>query len=132
MPQANYHYQQKLPFVGSATGAVVSPALSSRPQVIPLDSRPNQSWSVTVQVDGAVQTFAVKLRYNEIAQYWVMTLYDSRGNLLLDSIPLLSGLNILNPSSFMGIGSIYILNVSGSKDDRPNHKNLGSDFQMMG
>jgi hypothetical protein len=113
----------------SATAAV-APA-TDQGQLIPLDSAPNQTWQVAVSVNGGVQTFFVILRYNEIAGYWAMTIEDSNQNLLLDSAPLVTGLNLLRQFQSLLIGSIYILNVSGVAQDSPNNLDLGSDFQMI-
>jgi len=110
---------------------VVTPPATDQGQLIPLDSAPNQTWQVSVSVNGGVQTFFVILRYNEIAEYWAMTIEDSNQNLLLDSQPLLTGLNLLRQFQSLQIGSIYILNVSGVAVDSPNSTDLGSDFQMI-
>jgi hypothetical protein len=97
-------------------------------QVVPLDTFPNQTWKVSVSVNGGVQTFLVALRYNAIAGYWVMTIYNSQGVLLLDSLPMITGLNILQQYGYLQIGSIFVLNISGTAGNYPDNTNLGSDF----
>lgn len=105
-------------------------------QIIPLDSAPNQSFKVTVNVDGKLISLGVTLRYNEAADYWTMTLTDGSGNLLLDSIPLLTGgfpaANILGQYAHLGIGSALIANASGVQSpDYPSNQDLGSDFLLI-
>jgi hypothetical protein len=101
-------------------------------QQIPVDSQPNQTWQVSVQVGGAVLTFFVALSYNEIALYWVMSIFDSNQNLLLSGIPFVTGLNLLQQFGYLGLGSIYIVNVSGvQQPNYPNNQDLGKDFQMV-
>ena len=104
-------------------------------QIIPLDNSPNQSWQVTVNVNGRPVPLAVTLRYNEIARYWVMTLKDQSGNLILDSVPFITGVgqtqNILGQYTYLAIGSATIFNASGISLDYPNNLNLGSDFLLL-
>lgn len=100
-------------------------------QPIQLDTSPNQTWQVTVVVDGVAATYFVVLDYNEIAQYWAMSIYDSNQNLLVAGIPLVTGLNTLRQYQYLGIGSIYIVNTGASTEDYPDDTNLGSAFQMI-
>ena len=111
-------------------------------QIIPLDNSPNQSWEVSVNVDGQPTPLGVILRFNEIAQYWVMTITDQNGNLLLDSVPFVTGVapdgsnlnaiqNLLNQFSYLDIGSAAVLNASGIAADRPNAFDLGTDFLLL-
>lgn len=104
----------------------------TNPQLIQLDSNPNQSWQVSVLIDGAVQTFFIQLAYNEIAQYWVMTISDSNQNVLVSSLPLVTGLNLLQQFSYLEIGSLFIVNVSGVEaPNYPNNTDLGTDFMLF-
>jgi hypothetical protein len=106
-------------------------------QLIPLDNSPNQTWQVTVSINGIVQTFFVLLDYNEIAEYWVMSVFDSNQNPLLNDVPLVTGLNLLRQYQYLGIGSLYLLNVSSSTNpvtsevDYPDNTNLGTTYQMI-
>ncbi len=104
----------------------------TNPQTLQLDSNPNQAWQASVLVDGAVQTLFVNLRYNEIAQYWAASIFDSNQSLLIDSLPLLTGLNLLRQLGYLAIGSIIIVNVSGvTEPNFPNNLDLGSDFVLV-
>lgn len=105
-------------------------------QIIPLTSDPNQTFEAVVSIDGSVSTFFLNLRYNEIAAYWVLTINDSQNNLLLNSIPLVTGNvpsgNILKQFAYLNLGSIFILNVSGvPAPDFPNNNDLGTDFVLL-
>lgn len=98
------------------TPSIATPA--GTVQNVPLDNSPNQIWNISVNVDGKSIPLTVALRYNEIAQYWVMTIYDGNGNLLLDSIPFVTGegvaQNLLAQFVYMKIGSATLFNVSGA------------------
>jgi hypothetical protein len=100
-------------------------------QGVPLDSAPNQTWSVSVSINGGVSTFFLELNFNEIANYWTMNISNSVQTLLLSGIPLLTGLNLLAQYAYLMIGSIFILNVSGTPQDSPISSDLGNDFVMV-
>jgi len=103
-PPGGDHY---VPLPGQLAGPV---------QNIPLDSSPNQVWNVSVNVGGQSVPLRLALRYNEIAEYWVATIWDGQGNLLLDSIPFVTGegiaQNILSQFRYLQIGSATIFNAS--------------------
>lgn len=104
-------------------------------QIIPLTSSPNQSFACTLQVDGAALTLNFKIRWSEMAGYWVMSLSDVSNNLLLDSIPLITGwypgANILGQYAYLKIGSAFILNEGTSNSDYPGRNDLGSNFVLL-
>lgn len=104
-------------------------------QIIPLDNAPNQSFEAPLNVDGGVTSVFITLRYNEIAQYWAMTIQDINGNLLLDSVPFLTGDNpadnILGQFAYLEIGSALIFNASQVPIDHPNNTDLGTDFLLI-
>ena len=104
-------------------------------QVVPLQPLPNQTLTVMLNVDGASITLNLGLSYNRMGGYWVMTIKDAQGVLILDSIPLLVGQppaeNILGQFAYLGIGSAYILNATGVAMDSPDSESLGSDFLLV-
>lgn len=103
--------------------------------IIPLTNAPNQAFLVSLTVDGKLLALQIGIRYNEIASYWVLTISDAAGNLLLDSIPMLTGAypaaNILGQYAYLKIGSAFLVNASGIAKDNPDATNLGSDFQLI-
>jgi hypothetical protein len=103
-------------------------------QIVPLTSVPNQRFTANLLVDGATLILQLTLRYNEVAGYWVMTISDQFGNLLLDSIPLVTGsfpgANLLKQYGYLLIGSCYIINVGGATDF-PDSSSLGTSFLML-
>jgi hypothetical protein len=103
--------------------------------IIPLTAAPNQSLVINPMVDGTPITLTLVLDFNEMAQYWVMAIFDVTGDLLLSSIPLITGsypaANILGQYGYMGIGAAYIINASNSTLDYPNNTDLGTDFILI-
>jgi len=104
-------------------------------QIIPLTASPNQAFSARLQVDGKSLTLNLALRWSAMAGYWVMTISDSLGNLLVDSLPLLTGWypasNMLAQQGYLNIGSAMILNLGSVDSDFPGIDDLGSQFILL-
>lgn len=70
-----------------------------------------------------------------MSQYWVMQVSDSLGNVLISSVPLLTGsypaANILAQFGYLNIGSAYIINLGQVSDDYPNSTELGNNFILL-
>lgn len=103
--------------------------------IVPLTTNPQQNFKITLPIDGKNLTFFLTIRYNGIAQYWWMSIFDSNNNLLLDSIPLVTGnypaANILQQYQYMNIGSAYVINVANSSNIIPDTSDLGTDFILI-
>ena len=104
-------------------------------QIIPLDSSPNQSFTVSLAVDNQTLTLQLTIAYRELLGYWVMKIANAAGTVLLECVPLLCGVypaaNLLGQFGYLGIGSAYIINASGTAQDHPDATNLGTDFQLL-
>ena len=105
-------------------------------QIIPLTNSPNQAFTVSLAVDGGTKLLTFNLHFAEKAGYWVMSVTDAlTGVLLLGSIPLITGAypngNLIGQFAYLGIGSAYLPNVSGSQMDYPDDTNLGTDFVLV-
>ena len=106
-------------------------------QIVPLNSNPNQNFLANLTVNGKSLKLNLSVRFNEISQYWTMSISDSNNNVILASIPLLTGswpsANLLGQYQYKNIGSCYLLNVTngGSTLDYPNGQNLGINFLLL-
>lgn len=104
-------------------------------QILPVTSSPNQNFFATLQVDGAPLTLNFTILWNAMAGYWVMTIFDSFGNLLVDSIPLITGwypaANLLAQQVYLKIGSAFIINTGNSQSDYPGQSDLGTAFSIL-
>jgi hypothetical protein len=103
-------------------------------QVIPWQQVPNQqTQTVALTVDGSPLTLILTVTYNLMANYWILRIQSQFGDLLLDSIPLITGdwpaANVLGQYGYLAIGSLYIVcNSPTPVGDYPNGTNLGSDW----
>lgn len=103
-------------------------------QIVPLDNSPNQTFKVTLSVDGNNLTLQLAISFNSMAGYWQMSISDASGNLLLSSIPMLTGVwpaaNLLGQYGYLKIGSAYLIS-SGAGIDYPDSTTLGSAFTLV-
>jgi hypothetical protein len=103
-------------------------------QTIPLTTAPNQSFSVQLSVNSSPLTLQITLGYSEMAGYWQMSISDVNGNLLVASVPLITGwypaANILGQYEYLQIGSAYLLNTGNSNTDYPGPNNL-DQFSLL-
>ena len=102
---------------------------------LPITSDPDQTFSCTIPINGKNVTLNFRLRYNDIAKYWWLTIADKDNKVLIDSLPLLSPAsptgNILEQYQYLGIGSAYLVNAGGTLQDSPDSSNLGTDFLLI-
>lgn len=105
-------------------------------QQIPLTTQPNQTFEIPLDVNGTTIRLQLTFRYNEMANYWVMTVVGDGGSILVDNVPLVTGTwpaaNILDAYQYLDIGSAYVINASNaSVNDYPNASSLGTDFVLI-
>ena len=101
-------------------------------QVIPLTTSPNNTFTCTVAVNGEKKKFYFFLRYNTEARYWVMDLSDENKVPIVSSIPLISGINLLEQYEYLQIGKAYLVKTDDSLlTDIPDDTNLSTDFALL-
>lgn len=126
-------------FTGKPTADTVESAADDlNVAVIPLDSSPNQSFTVSLYIDGVNRTFRYSISYNEMAGYWVMKVIDpSSGSILLDNVPLLTCpypyANMLSQFKYLRIGSAYVYKAGKTSHDYPDDStiDLGTNFLLV-
>ncbi len=97
-------------------------------QTIPLLNAPNQTFSVQLIVDGAPLTLNLALSWQSMAGYWQLQIADVNNNILVASIPLVTGnypaSNLLAQYGYLAVGSAYLLNTGNSPLDYPDQNSL--------
>jgi len=103
-------------------------------QIINVTSAPNQTLNVTLSIDNTLKQLILNVDFNEMANYWWMRISDQNANILLDSLPLVTGVwpaaNVLRQYASLGLGSLYVVNVAGAAIDYPDQYSLGQTFQL--
>jgi len=105
-------------------------------QTIPLTNSPNQTFQIQLVVNGNPLTLAIALSYSEMAGHWQMQVIDVNGNVLIASVPLITGwypaANILAQYQYLNIGSAYVLNTGNATTDSPGPNNLNQFTLLWG
>lgn len=60
-------------------------------QIVRLNVAQNQTFTVQLTVNGASLTLLLTLTYYTMAGYWSLSISDAVGNLLIASVPLVTG-----------------------------------------
>jgi hypothetical protein len=104
-------------------------------KIVPLTNAPNQSLTITLPINDINITLNLTVRYNLIANYWILTVADQAGAVMLDSLPLVSGgypaADILGQYQYLGIGSAFVVNASSSDLDIPSDATFGVDHFLV-
>lgn len=87
---------------------------------IPLTPQ-NQTFSVAL----AGVTYRMRLRWIDVMSAWALDLYDANGNLLVGSIPLVTGADLLEPYPYLGIGGSLTVVSDNDPTQVPNASQLG-------
>lgn len=102
---------------------------------IPVTNEPDQKFNITMPINGVNTLYKVRLRYNRIANYWVLTLADKSGNIILDGIPLVAGdppaANIFGQFAYLGIGGMAVVKQGQPSVDSPDDTTLGTQFILV-
>jgi hypothetical protein len=105
--------------------------------IIPFTTGPNQTFRCTIPIDRHNRRLSFELRYNNIAEYWNLTVIDGVTNeILIDAIPLQRGefpaANLLEQYEYMKIGSAVIVHHGKLPPDAdPNFFNLDTEFYLV-
>ena len=105
--------------------------------VVPLSPFPNQSFNIVIPVDGVNRSFRFDLWYNEVAEYWLMTVTDIKTQeVLFRNFPLLTStnamLNLLKQLSYKEIGMACVLpRIIDYSKSMPDDENLGTDYVLV-
>jgi hypothetical protein len=104
-------------------------------QIVPLTPLPNQTLSVTLNINNLPLTLQMFQYYNRVAGFWAIDIYSQTGVPLASSVPLLTGdwpaANILAPYEYLQIGEAYVINQNGGVTDWPTTSNLGGGFVLL-
>jgi len=134
--------KSNVPGAGFWSSTNVNPAnqlpVSATAQVLPLTPSPNHKLSVTLSnLQSNIQNtkLNLNLNFNAIAGFWTMNISDQTGAPIVGSVPLVTGAypgaNILGPYGYLGVGSAYVINASGTTQDIPDSSDLGTDFTLV-
>lgn len=108
-------------------------------QIIPLTTSLNQTMTVNLTVDGKPLTLNLAVMWSVSAGQWIMSISDASNNLLISSLPLLTGVypaaNLLSQFGYLRIGSLFLLatgqNALQTDSVSPTADNLTTEFTLI-
>ena len=104
-------------------------------RALPLTNDPRQRFNVRLSIDGENRQFICVCRFNDIAEYWILDIYDGSSNPLIVGVPLLPGdppaINLLESHAYKRIGSMFVVSTAPSSMDRPIDDTLEDDFEVI-
>lgn len=101
---------------------------------VPLTTIPNSTQTFKVTLRGGAKNANIRfgLRYNDILDCWSASITDnSTGKLLVDSMPVVCGENLLGQYQYLGIGEAYIVQTTDTSLQQPDNKTLGTAFDLV-
>lgn len=106
---------------------------------MPCTALPNQSFTCTIPRGKENLYLGVALRYNLEADYWLITLTNSRTQeVYISELPVLGGVypynDILRPYQYLGLGQLFVVPKdihTLQTESAPNSNNLGTDWLLV-
>ncbi len=99
--------------------------------IVPIQPVPNRTFSSKIPIDNQNRTLQFELQYNELADYWLLTIRDEAGADLISCLPVIPAQNILEQYEYLGIGSAYVVPAQTVKEQWPSIDNLGSTWYLV-
>jgi predicted Zn-dependent protease with MMP-like domain len=98
-------------------------------QILDIKNEYNQKITTAVEIEEEIKNLEIFLEFNKMAGYWVCSIKDlAKDEMVISSMPLLVGQDLLTQYEYLGIGSSVILNMSDKNPDDFDDTNLGTDF----
>ena len=71
-------------------------------------------------------TYTLTLKWNTIAQTWIMDIGDASNNPLAQGLPLITGSDLLAQLEYLGIGGAMTVQTDNDPTAVPTYSNLGT------
>ena len=101
--------------------------------IVPLTNQPysEQEFKLTLKNRRNIN-IKLKLRYNDLCAAWTAEIIDnSTGKTLIDTLPLVPGVNLLGQFGYLNIGEAYVIPTTDTELMMPDNTTLGSVFALV-
>jgi len=105
---------------------------------IPVTNSPNKTLVISLPINGGIKKFLLEVKYNEVAEYWLITVRDANTKeVLLSNIPLVTGGNLfeegnlLQQFGYLRLGSLIVHKTTETELDYPDDTSLGNNFVLV-
>lgn len=92
---------------------------------IPLSAKP-QTFSIAL----SGVTYKMTLRWNIPASVWMLDISDANGNLMIGSVPLVTGADLLAQYAYLGFVGKLVVQTDNDPDAVPTFENLGTTAHL--
>lgn len=101
--------------------------------IVPLTNQPysEQEFKLTLKNRRNIN-IKLKLRYNDLCADWTAEVIDnSTVKTLIDTLPLVPGVNLLGQFGYLNIGEAYVIPTTDTELMMPDNTTLGSVFVLV-
>ena len=99
---------------------------------IPITCTPQGVEMFKVTLGSRNVNIKIETRYYDIYNVWTAKIADNNtGVVLIDSLPLVCGVNLLGQYGYMNIGEAYIVANTETSLQHPDNKTLGKEFILI-
>ena len=101
---------------------------------IPIDTTPDSIQTFKLSLEGGARNINIRLslHYSDIFGLWRAKIVDNTSDaVLLDSLPLVPGINLLGQYKYLNIGEAYIVATTSTDLMMPDNTTLGSTFVLV-
>ena len=101
---------------------------------IPLTTAPYSAQSFTLTLGGGKRNIHILLSlvYHDMVGYWTACVVNKNtGEVLIDLMPLVEGVDLLSPYSYMELGRAFIIRTGQTDKSQPDNETLGSVFSLI-
>jgi hypothetical protein len=88
----------------------------------------NQSQTFKVVLMGV--SYQMTVHWCSASNSWMLDVADANGNLIIGSIPLVTGADLLAPYVYMNFGGTLTCSTDNNADAIPTYANLGSQSHL--
>jgi hypothetical protein len=99
---------------------------NSNAYVIPLIPA-NQEFNISL----AGVSYHLKVKWNKFSNAWVLDIQDIQQNNILTGVPMITGCDLLEQYSYLGIGGAMVVQSTNNPDLVPDFKTLGSTGNLF-
>ena len=100
--------------------------------VIPLTCAPDSTQDFKITIGNENKHIKLVLRYLDRFDLWIADIIDYPSDIpLVNCHPFVTGENILEQYSYLGIGEAYVINQYPTKLQHPDNKTLGNTFLLV-
>lgn len=101
---------------------------------IPLNNAPYSEQTFKLNLEGGAKNIYIKLvlRYHDLYDLWTASVTNNAtGEVLIDTLPLVPGVDLLGQYQYLEIGHAYIVAATDTDLMQPDNTTLGSAFLLI-